>query len=196
MAPRAWHGQFAINLPISLIGPETSVRNTGLRPPRSRSSVLFAPISPHLDLQPQARLQAQAAINPLFRTKPNVILLPQVSDSVTWCAVRTALSSFRRLLGHDVIESTNPSTIRCPNVQKTAPTLYPARICFTALSTPSSSLRIRHKHPSSSCSGFSRNLNAARPCPSPPPRIKIFSSPVVRVAIRPTPSQDYMQTQV
>ena len=55
-----------------------------------------------------------------------------------------------------------------------------ARICFTANRTPSSSLRMRHKYPSSSLSELSRSLNAARPRPpSASPRIKIFSSPVV-----------------
>jgi hypothetical protein len=38
---------------------------------------------------------------------------------------------------------------------------------------------MRHKYPSSSLSGLSRSLNAARPCPPfASPRIKIFSSPV------------------
>jgi hypothetical protein len=55
-----------------------------------------------------------------------------------------------------------------------------ARTCFTAVSTSSSSLRMRHKYPSSSLSELSCSLNAARPRPpSASPRIKIFSSPVV-----------------
>lgn len=54
---------------------------------------------------------------------------------------------------------------------------YLSRISFTAPNTRSSSLRIRHIHPSSSASWFSRSLNAVQPLPSRPPRIKIFSSP-------------------
>jgi hypothetical protein len=81
-----------------------------------------------------------------------------------------------------------------PTYSGPAPAPYPARACFTALSTPSSSLRIRHKHPSSSLSAFSCNLTAACPRPSRPLRIKTFSSPVVCGGNWINPSQCDIQT--
>lgn len=66
-----------------------------------------------------------------------------------------------------------------------SPNPYQDKTCFTASSMASSSLRMRHKQPSSSSSELSCNLNAACPPPFGPSRIKTFRSPAVTEGIRP-----------